>query len=90
MAKNTITCEIDKQLSMQIATQVLHLVDKMPAEAASTILNGIAIALMSAAADTAKIATEKGMVEKMVLSWFPTCDQLKGTQFAKYINLEGN
>lgn len=75
---------------MQIATQVVHLVDKMRAEDSSTILNGIAIALMSVAADTAKIATEKGMVEKMVLSWFPMCDQLKGTQFAKYINLEGD
>lgn len=88
MAKKTITCEIDQELSIHIASQIVKGLGEFPMEATSTVLNGIAVALMSIAADAAELATEKGMVEKMVLSWFCSGDRVKGTQFSKYIDLE--
>lgn len=87
MSKKTATLEIDQKESVYIAAQILDAMDGQPVEKTSTILNGLAVAMMTIAKDAAKHQTQKGMVEKMILHWFAACDSINETQFSKYINL---
>lgn len=88
MAQKTITIEIDKEQAMLIAAQLLDNFDGRPLEETSTNLFALIATVLSLAKSANQYATKKGMVEKMILSWLATTDQLNGLQFSKYINLE--
>ena len=88
MAKKTVTLEIDKEQAMFIATQLLDNFDGRPIEETSTNMFALIATVLSLAKSANKLATKKGMVEKMILSWLATTDELNGLQFSKYINLE--
>ena len=87
MKNNTFTPELNQDLAMSIAAAILEAVDGYTVEDSKSILNGMAAALMMYTKTTAAHATEKGMVERLVLSWMVTCDQVNNTCFGDYINL---
>lgn len=87
MTKNTFTPELNQALAISITTAILEAVDGYTVEDSKSILNGITMALMMYTKTTVVHATEKGMVERLVLSWMATCDQLCNTCFGEYINL---
>lgn len=87
MAKNTFTPELNQALAISITTGILEAVDGYTVEDSKSILNGITTALIMYTKTTAAYATEKGMIERLVLSWMATCDQLSNTCFGEYINL---
>lgn len=90
MAKKTVTLEIDKEQAASIAAQLLENFDGRPIEETSTNLFGLVATVLAMAKSANKYATKKGMVEKMILGWFASTDQLNGLQFSKYINLEND
>lgn len=90
MAKKKITCEINKELAVSICEQIVSALEGFPLEEASGVLNGIAVSLMYMANKVKKYETEKGAVERLILSWFVTCDMQWKTEYSKYINLPEN
>lgn len=87
MAKKTIRCEINKNVSIDVATAIVEAVEEWPMEYAASVMNGMCVALCQVAKNVKQYETEKGMVERLVLSWFDASDKAMGTEFMKYINL---
>lgn len=87
MAKNTFTPELNQDLAMLISAAILEAVAGYTVEDSKSVLLGIHSALMIYAKETAAHATKKGMVERLLLSWMVSCDQIDNTCFGEYINL---
>lgn len=89
MAKRIVKqLAIDQKLSVDIANKVVDTFDGTPMESASSVINGLFIGTMELASQLKQIETERGMTERMILSWFQAVDNVKGTEFCKYITLE--
>ena len=89
MNKTSHILSIDQKEAASIAAQLLDAFDGQPFEKTSTILSGIAVAMLTIAKSASEYATKKGMVEKMILSFFTAADPA-GLQFSKYINLDAD
>ncbi len=89
MAKRIIKqLAIDKKIATDIAHEVVDTFNGTPMEAASSVINGLFVGTMELASQLKQMETERGMTERMILSWFQGVDKVKGTEFCKYITLE--
>ena len=89
--KRTINSRnINKELSIDVASAILKSLDGIPIEDSLSYLNGIAIALAKFIAeikDNVELSDEDGL-EKLVLSWLSAVDPMTWLKFSKFISTD--
>ena len=90
MKKTMNSRNIDKNMSVSVASELLNSFDGIPIEHSLSYLNGITIALAKFIAeikDNVELSDEDGL-EKLILSWLSATDPLTGLKFSKFISTE--
>ena len=89
--KRTINSRnIDKEMSVGVASALLDNLNGLPIEDSFSYLNGITIALakfIEEIKDNVELSDEDGL-EKLVLSWLSATDPFTGLKFSKFISTE--
>lgn len=82
--------DMDKKLSVHVASKLLNSFDGIPLEDSLSYLNGITIALaklVKEIKDNVELSDEDGL-EKLVLSWLSATDPFTGLKFSKFISTD--
>lgn len=82
--------DINKDVSLGVASAILKNLDGLPIEQSLEYLNGMTIALARFIQEVNKnveLSDEDGL-EKLVLSWLSACDPITGLKFSKYISTD--
>ena len=90
MNKTINSRNIDKELSVDVASAMLKSLDGIPVEDSFSYLNAITIALAKFIAvikDNVELSDEDGL-EKLVLSWLSATDPFTGLKFSKFISTD--
>jgi hypothetical protein len=90
MKKTINSRNIDKEMSVGVASALLENLDGIPLEDSLSYLNGITIALakfIKGIKDNVELSDEDGL-EKLVLSWLSATDPFTGLKFSKFISTE--
>ena len=90
MKKTINSRNIDKEMSVGVASALLENLDGIPLEDSLSYLNGITIALakfIEEIKDNVELSDEDGL-EKLVLSWLSATDPFTGLKFSKFISTE--
>lgn len=90
MKKTINSRNINKELSVNVASTMLESLDGIPIEDSLSCLNGITIALTKFIAeikDNVELSDEDGL-EKLILSWLSSTDPLTGLKFSKFISID--
>ena len=90
MKKTINSRNIDKKMSVGVASALLENLDGIPLEDSLSYLNGITIALakfIKGIKDNVELSDEDGL-EKLVLSWLSATDPFTGLKFSKFISTE--
>jgi hypothetical protein len=90
MKKTINSRDIDKKMSVGVASALLENLDGIPLEDSLSYLNGITIALakfIKGIKDNVELSDEDGL-EKLVLSWLSATDPFTGLKFSKFISTE--
>jgi hypothetical protein len=90
MKKTINSRNIDKEMSVGVASALLENLDGIPLEYSLSYLNGITIALakfIKGIKDNVELSDEDGL-EKLVLSWLSATDPFTGLKFSKFISTE--
>ena len=90
MKKTINSRNIDKEMSVGVASALLENLDGIPLEDSLSYLNGITIALakfIEGIKDNVELSDEDGL-EKLVLSWLSATDPFTGLKFSKFISTE--
>lgn len=89
--KRTINSrDINKELSVDVASAILKSLDGIPIEDSLSYLNGITIALAKFIAgikDNVELSEEDD-IEKLVLSWLSATDPFTKLKFSKFISTD--
>lgn len=82
--------DINKDISLQTASSMRELMEKIPFEHCLSFLQGIVAAIVWYAKDIKSNthANKEDGMEKLILSWFSQTDALTGLKFSKYIKPE--
>ena len=90
MKKTINSRNIDKEMSVGVASALLENLDGIPLEDSLSYLNGITIALakfIKGIKYNVELSDEDGL-EKLVLSWLSATDPFTGLKFSKFISTE--
>lgn len=90
MKKTINSRNINKELSVNVASTMLESLDGIPIEDSLSCLNGITIALAKFIAeikDNVELSDEDGL-EKLILSWLSSTDPFTGLKFSKFISID--
>ena len=90
MKKTINSRNIDKEMSVGVASALLENLDGIPLEDSLSYLNGITIALASFTKGIKKnveLSDDEGL-EKLILSWLSATDPFTGLKFSKFISTE--
>jgi hypothetical protein len=90
MNKTINSRNIDKELSVDVASAMLKSLDGIPVKDSFSYLNAITIALAKFIAvikDNVELSDEDGL-EKLVLSWLSATDPFTGLKFSKFISTD--
>ncbi len=90
MKKTINSRNINKELSVNVASAMLESLDGIPLGDSLSYLNGITIALAKFIAgikDNVELSDEDGL-EKLILSWLSATDPLTGLKFSKFISID--
>jgi len=90
MKKTINSRNIDKEMSVGVASALLESLDGLPIEQSFNYLNGLTIALakfIKEIKDNVELSDEDGL-EKLVLSWLSATDPFTGLKFSKFISTE--
>ena len=90
MKKAINSRDIDKEMSVGVASALLDNLDGLPIEDSLSYLNGITIALarfIKGIKDNVELSDEDGL-EKLILSWLSATDPFTGLKFSKFISTE--
>lgn len=82
--------DINKDVSLGVASAILKNLDGLPIEQSLEYLNGMTIALARFIQEVNKnveLSDEDGL-EKLVLSWLSAIDPFTGLKFSKYISTD--
>lgn len=81
---------INKEVSLGVASAILENLDGLPVEETLNYLNGMTIALAMFVQETNEIAelSDEDGLEKLVLSWLSAIDPFTGLKFSKYISTD--
>jgi len=89
--KRTINSRnINKELSVNVASTILKNLDGIPIEDSLSYLNGVTTALVSLVAEikeNCELSDEDGL-EKLILSWLSATDPATGLKFSKFISTD--
>ena len=88
MTKNSK--DINKDVSLGVASAILKNLDGLPVEKSLDYLNGMTIALarfIQEVNENVELSDEDGL-EKLVLSWLSAIDPFTGLKFSKYISTD--
>lgn len=90
MEENEITLKLNNEAAVKILKELLEPFDNMSVEAIPTVLNAFTMALASLAAhgkEETRCPEEDG-IERLILKWLCSVEQIGDMHFSKYINLE--
>ena len=90
MKKTINSRNINKDLSVDVASAILGSIDGIPIEDSLSYLNGITMALAKFIAeikDNVELSDEDGL-EKLILSWLSATDPATGLKFSKFISTD--
>lgn len=87
MAQKKFTPKLDQPAASKISMNILSMFDGCTLEQATTILDGITMALVSFCKNLNQHAAEEGSVERTVLGWLSATDPASGCHFSDYINI---
>ena len=90
MKKTINSRDIDKKMSVGVASALLDNLNGLPIEDSLSYLNGITIALarfIKEIKDNVDLSDEDGL-EKLVFSWLSATDPFTGLKFSKFISTE--
>lgn len=82
--------DINKDVSLGVASAILKNLDGLPVEDSLEYLNGMTIALarfIQEVNENVELSDEDGL-EKLVLSWLSAIDPFTGLKFSKYISTD--
>ena len=89
--KMTKNCkDINKDVSLGVASAILKNLDGLPVEKSLDYLNGMTIALAKFIQEINKNVelSDEDALEKLILSWLSATDPLTGLKFSKYISTD--
>ena len=90
MKKTINSRNINKDLSVDVASAILGSIDGILIEDSLSYLNGITMALAKFIAeikDNVELSDEDGL-EKLILSWLSATDPATGLKFSKFISTD--
>jgi hypothetical protein len=90
MKKTINSRNIDKEMSVGVASALLENLDGIPLEDSLSYLNGITAALVRLVKEireSCELSDEDGL-EKLILSWLSATDPVTGLKFSKFISTE--
>lgn len=90
MKKTKNSKDINKDVSLGVASAILKNLDGLPIEQSLEYLNGMTIALarfIQEVNENVELSDEDGL-EKLVLSWLSAIDPFTGLKFSKYISTD--
>lgn len=82
--------DINKDVSLGVASAILENIDGLPVEDSLDYLNGMTIALakfIQEVKESVELSDEDGL-EKLILSWLSATDPVTGLKFSKFISTE--
>lgn len=82
--------DINKETSVNVASDILESLDGLPIEESLDYLNGLTVALaefIKGIKENVELSDEDGL-EKLVLSWLSATDPFTGLKFSKYISTD--
>ena len=82
--------DINKEVSLGVASSILENLDGLPIEESLDYLNGMTIALaefIKGIKENVELSDEDGL-EKLILSWLSATDPFTGLKFSKLISTD--